>query len=200
MRPPGPRQERRAIEQLCLQARERFDVARLLGPGHVGMAADRSRRRTGRIDQNRVERLRLNRRRRRRPQLPRAAVAARDWRRAASGARPNGPERRTCARASAICAVLPPGAAHMSSTRSSGPRREQARRQSGGGVLHPPFAVRIAGKLADRRVGAQPHRACRQHDAVEPLRPALRIVLDVTRRGAARACASPRWRAPASSP
>ena len=57
---------------------------------------------------------------------------------------------------------------------SPGATAEEPRRQRGGGVLHPPFALGVALELGDRRMRVEAHRAGRQHDAAEPLRPAGR--------------------------
>ncbi len=60
----------------------------------------------------------------------------------------------------------------------SGMRAEKPRRQRGGGVLHPPFALRIAFELGDREMRIEAHRACRENDAAEALGPACGIALD----------------------
>ena len=60
--------------------------------------------------------------------------------------------------AAASCIVLPPGAAHRSSTAAPLARAEQPRRQRGGDVLHPPAALGIAGQVGDRGAARRARR------------------------------------------
>ena len=64
----------------------------------------------------------------------------------------------TAAPVAASCAVLPPGAAHRSATRSPGSHGEQPRRQRGGGILHPELTALEARDLGDPRSRREPHR------------------------------------------
>ena len=77
----------------------------------------------------------------------------------------------------------------------AGSRPEEPRRQRGGGVLHPPFAVRVAFEFRDRRVGVEAHRAGRQHQSAKPLRPTRGIALDAEVERRLRAVRQARWRA-----
>ena len=83
----------------------------------------------------------------------------------------------TCAPAAASCAVLPPGAAQRSATvrPATSPRSRDG--QCGGGVLHPPRAVLIAGQRRHRPMHDRAHRAGRQHASAERARPVRRVVL-----------------------
>ena len=61
----------------------------------------------------------------------------------------------------------------------AGTGRDEAGRQRRRGVLHPPRAVAVAGKFADRDPsGRQPHAAGRQNDAAEALGPGVRVSPD----------------------
>ncbi len=53
--PAGPDQSHGTVQQAALQAGEFLDISRRFGPGHVGMAANRTGRRTRRVQQNGVE-------------------------------------------------------------------------------------------------------------------------------------------------
>ena len=57
--------------------------------------------------------------------------------------------------------------------RAASDSAEQAGGQRGGGVLHPPGAVRIAGEILDAAAGGKPHRSRRQREAAEALGPCL---------------------------
>ena len=151
--------------------------AGLLEPRHVGMAADGAGRGAGRIEQHGVERLgrSIRRRRRRRARL-RATTGSGFPAAAASraGARSTAVTR---APAAASCAVLPPGAAQRSATRSPRDVAEQPRRQRRRRVLHPPGALGKARQRGDGAMRDRAHRAGRQHAAAEPRRPQFGIAL-----------------------
>ena len=59
----------------------------------------------------------------------------------------------------------------------AGLRLEQAGGQGGGGILHPPFAVLVAGQLADRGALDEADAAGGQKHAAEALGPGFRIRL-----------------------
>ena len=62
--------------------------------------------------------------------------------------------------------------------RAAGEVAEQPGRERGGGVLHPPGALAVAGKLRHRPRRGEPHRAGGRDDAAERRGPALRIGFD----------------------
>jgi hypothetical protein len=66
--------------------------------------------------------------------------------------------------AAASCMVLPPGAAHRSST--SRHRRDQPRGKRGGEVLDPPAALAEAGKFGDRELSRRTWRGASERAAV----------------------------------
>jgi hypothetical protein len=116
----------------------------------IRMPPDRPGGRTGRVQQNRVERLVGG---------PLQGIglhhlAVSPVRDRFSRNRPSrGPETSsavTSAPAAASCNVLPPGAAHRSSTRSPARTASSPRRQRRGRVLHPPATLGIARQCADR--------------------------------------------------
>ena len=55
---------------------------------------------------------------------------------------------------------------------------EHARGQRGGGVLNPPYAVRIAGEFRDRGVALEADGSGRQHAGRRVFRPVRRVALD----------------------
>ena len=173
-----PRQGDRLVKELTLQPEETGKIGRALEPGDVRMTANGAGRRAGRVDQ-----------RRRRTAAPSKARASATTMSACSFSRSKlaasifsrSADRSTvvtAAPAAASSALLPPGAAQRSTTRCPGSRAEKPRRKRCGGVLHPPFALRIAFELGDREMRIEAHRACRENDAAEPLRPACGIALD----------------------
>ena len=206
MTPPGRVSAIALSSSWRLQLDERGEIARPLGPGDVGMAADGAGRGAGRVDQRRVEGRRVEGERVGDDDL---GMKPQPLEIGGEHFQPLGRavDRRDAAPAAASSALLPPGAAQRSTTRMPGARVEQPRRQRGGGVLHPPFALRVAFELGDGRMGVEPHRAGRQHDPAEPLRPALGVALDaeVERRLGSDArrrsrAPSPRRRSRASAP
>ena len=149
-----------SISLLCRLA-ERRQIALALGPGDVGVAADRSGRRAGRVDQRRVERRRLERER----------VGDRDLGLEPQPAEIGGEALQPLGRAvdrrdlraggGELGALAARRGAEIDDPRA---RRDadETRRDRRRGVLHPPFAVGVAGQLDDRRVGRKAHRAGRQ--------------------------------------
>ena len=71
-------QRDRFVEQLRLQRDKRGQIAEPLGPGDVGMAPDRAGRRAGRIEQDGVERRRIEGQARRRQRFPPRGASVRN--------------------------------------------------------------------------------------------------------------------------
>ena len=163
----------RAVEQARLQPDQRRDVGLALEPGHVGMAADGAGRGAGRIEQYRVERLGICDSGaippRRRPPARPSATGGRSFLPRAPAAPASGRPRSPARRASASCAVLPPGAAHRSATRKprTSPNRRAGREAAASCTHQAPSRKPGSSVIAPLRQGA--HAAGRQHAAVHVL-------------------------------
>ena len=176
-RAAGLEERRRALEHAGLEVGQRADVPRPLQPRNVGVAADGSGCRAWRVEEDSIEQVR------RRPtqqvagdelggELQPGKVGGKTFQAGGGNvdrgdARAGQRERRRLA-ARRGAEIGDPLAGH---------RTEEPRRQCGGGILHPPFAIRVTGQRLDRPRGNEPHGPVREHDAAEPFRPALRIAL-----------------------
>ena len=160
--PARPGQRHCPVDQRGLQRDQRLQVARRLHEGQVRVPADRPGCRTGRVEQDRVERRGLPLPAHR-PPPPRLGAGAAEF----SANRPSRSSETssavTLAPAAASCRVFPPGAAQRSSTRSPGCAASTFAGQRRRGVLEPRIARVIARQRRELPAGGQPHRPGRQH-------------------------------------
>ena len=160
-----------------LQLDERGEVARPLDPGDVGVAADGAGRAARRVQEHGVERRRVEGER----------VGDHDLRSEAQAREIGGKQLEPLRRAIDRRQISPrrgqfggfsPGRGAEVDDAHAGAGPKEPRRQRRCGVLHPPFAVPIALKLDDRRMRVEAHRAGRQDNSAEPLRPTGGVALD----------------------
>ena len=77
----------------------------------------------------------------------------------------------------------------------AGSRPKEPGRQRRRGVLHPPFAVRVAFEFRDRRMGVEAHRAGRQNHSAELLGPTAASLLTLRSSVGSERCAKAMARA-----
>ena len=170
-------QRDRLVEEFGLQLDEEGEIARPLGPGNVGVAANSAGGAAGRIDKRGVERRRLEGERVGDDDLgvePEALeVLCEHFQ--PFGRTVDGRHRRA---GRGEFGALSAGRSAEIDDACAGVRLDQACRQGGGGVLHPPLALGVALEFGDGFVGVEADRAGRQHDPAKPFRPDFRVALD----------------------